>query len=351
MLKPYYLILFMLLFSSISHHTWATDNAVILLYHHVSQQTPSVTSVTPEVFEQHLNYLAEHNTVLPLHEVIEALKNHNPLPNNAVVITFDDGYDNIFTNAHPLLRKFKFPYTVFINPPLIGTVNYQLDWQQVSTMASQGATFANHGSFHDHLLGKQQGENQEQWLKRVMRDIQSAEQTLKERLGYSLKYFAYPYGEFNSELKAALRKQGYIGFAQISGAIASYSDFAALPRYPAAGIYSNIKSLSTKLASLAMPVSNIQPPDPVLNLPVKPFDFSFTVDTSDVSLTQLSCFVADEMIATDISGQTVSVHFQPKPKPGRQRMNCTAPSASQEGRYYWFSQPWFIPNKDGTWLD
>jgi hypothetical protein len=55
------------------------DNAVILLYHHVSTQTPTVTSVTPEVFRQHLAYLNKHHTVLPLTKVIEALKQKQAL--------------------------------------------------------------------------------------------------------------------------------------------------------------------------------------------------------------------------------------------------------------------------------
>lgn len=351
MLNKRYWVLLILLFSFSSYQSWAKDNAVILLYHHVSEQTPAATSVSPKVFEQHLKYLAQHHSVLPLQKVIEALENHQPLPDNAVVITFDDGYDNIFTQAHPLLHRFNFPYTVFINPPLIGSMSYQLDWQQVKTMATQGATFANHGNYHDHLLTKQSGENPKQWLKRVMTNIQDAERTLKEQVGYSLKYFAYPYGEFNSELKSALREQGYVGFAQISGAIASYSDFGALPRFPAAGIYSRLNSLTTKLDTLAMPIKDIYPSDPVLSLPVKPFKYTFSLDTNDLSIQQLNCFVADKVIDINRSATSVSIDFQPLAKAGRQRINCTAPSLQNRGRYYWFSQPWFVPTEDGTWLD
>ena len=351
MLKTLYWMLFALSLVFVTPFSWAKDNAVILLYHHVSAQTPAVTSVSPEVFRQHLTYLAKHHKVLPLQTIIDAINNKQPLPDKTVAITFDDGYDNIFENAHPLLKEFNFPYTVFINPPLIDSVSYQLSWQQVKTMASEGASFANHGNYHDHLLAKQGQETDQQWLKRVLTNVEQAEQTLKQQLGYSLKYFAYPYGEFNVELKNALRERGYVGFAQISGAVASYSDKGALPRYPAAGIYSNLNSLATKLDTLAMPVSEVSPQNPVLSLPTAAINFQFKVDTADLNLRQLACFVADKPIDISFKNNKVTVPFMPVSKAGRQRINCTSPSIQDKGRYYWFSQPWFIPTADGQWLD
>jgi peptidoglycan/xylan/chitin deacetylase (PgdA/CDA1 family) len=343
--------IFILLLTVLAQTAKAKDNAVILLYHHVSEQTPAVTSVSPSVFRQHLEYLADNYQVLPLQEVVEAISQGKSLPDKTVVITFDDGYDNIFENAHPLLKEFNFPYTVFINPPLIGNASYQLNWQQIQSMGKEGATFANHGNTHEHLLSKYAGENDKQWLARVMQNINQAEQTLAQQLGYSLKYLAYPYGEFNLQLKQALRQQGYIGFAQISGAVASYSDFGALPRYPAAGIYSNINSLKTKLASLAMPVSNATPAEPLLNLPIPAFQFQFDVVTEDLRLSQLNCFVADKVVPISFVTNTVTVPFKAQQRAGRQRINCTAPSITEPGRYYWFSQPWFVPTPEGQWLD
>ncbi|KXI30160.1 polysaccharide deacetylase family protein [Paraglaciecola hydrolytica] len=344
-------IVFTLILAGCAHLSWAKDNAVILLYHHVSEQTPAVTSVSPKVFREHLSYLAKHHNVLPLKTIVEAIVQHKPLPDKTVAITFDDGYDNIFENAHPLLKEFGFPYTVFVNPPLIDSVAYQLTWQQIKTMASEGASFANHGNYHDHLLGRKEQESEQLWLKRVVSEVEEAEHTLKQQLGYSLKYFAYPYGEFNVVLKNALRERGYVGFAQISGAVASYSDMGALPRFPAAGIYSNLTSLSTKLNTLAMPVSELSPQNPILSLPTRPFDFEFSVETSDINLRQLSCFVADKQVTTTIQNNRVTVPFTPVSKAGRQRINCTSPSIDDKGRYYWFSQPWFLPTTDGQWLD
>lgn len=335
----------------LSINTLAKDNAVILLYHHVSHSTPKVTSVSPDTFREHMQYLAEHHQVLPLKEVIETLQNKQPLPDKVVVITFDDGYKNIYDNAHPILKEFSFPYTIFINPPLIGIVGYQLDWHQIKIMANEGASFANHGSQHSHMLTKNKSESEESWLRRSLLEIETAETILKNNLGYSLKYFAYPYGEFDLKLKNRLRANGYIGFAQHSGAIASYSDFSALPRYPSAGIYSNIQSLKVKLNSLAMPVDSVSPYDPKVELYSDSESLSFNVKTDDLLPQQINCFQNGQNLNKSLKGNTVSVDIIPITKPGRHRVNCTAPSISKTNRYYWFSQPFFMPTIEGKWLD
>ena len=188
-------------------------------------------------------------------------------------------------------------------------------------------------------------------VNRTVQEIKTAEAILKKHLGYSLKYFAYPYGEFDSKLKARLSSQGYIGFAQHSGAIASYSDFSALPRFPAAGIYSNIKTLKVKLNSLAMPVSTFLPKDPKVELPSYSQDLIFNVKTEDLSPQQINCFQNGQVLNTFLDRNTVSVNINPITRPGRHRVNCTGPSRREKGRFYWFSQPFFMPTAQGKWLN
>lgn len=345
------MVILTITFAMLSINTWAKDNAVILLYHHISTTTPKVTSVSPDTFREHMQYLADNHKVLPLKQVIDALYNKQPLPDKTVVITFDDGYENIYENAHPILKEFAFPYTIFINPPLIGEVSYQLDWQQVNIMAKEGASFANHGYQHNHMLSKNKDESNKSWLDRTLQEIETAEAILQQNLGYSLKYFAYPYGEFDFNLKTRLVAEGYIGFAQHSGAIASYSDFAALPRYPAAGMYSNIETLKVKLNSLAMPVTAVIPADPQIKQPSHNQNIMFNVKTEDLTPQQINCFQNGQVLDKSLEGVTVSVAINPITQPGRHRVNCTAPSKSEKGRFYWFSQPFFMPTTDGKWLD
>ena len=133
-----------------------TPNAAILLYHHVSSSTPASTSISPETFKSHMEYLETHHTVVPLQDVVSAIQNNTTLPEKAVAITFDDGYANILDNAHPILAEMDFPYTVFINPNEIGVGPQQLTWEQVVAMHNDGVVFANHTLDHLHMLNGEQ---------------------------------------------------------------------------------------------------------------------------------------------------------------------------------------------------
>ncbi len=335
-----------------STYAWSNnaDNAVILLYHHVSSTTPASTSVTPTVFEQHLQYLADGYNVISLEQAVTALKAGQLLPERAVVITFDDGYRNIYDNAHPILLKYAMPYTVFVNPQLIGKQNYQLNWQQVAEMEEGGAQFANHTSHHRHLLERPAGASIEQWLEDIEQDIVQANALLEEKLASKLPYVAYPYGEFNTDIQNLVGKLGMVGFGQHSGGIYSGSDFTALPRFPAAGIYGNLRTLKTKINSLAMPVTSSTVSDPVAHQG-SARDFSFTFAGEDVIAQQMGCYYANEALPVSVDGYTVTVTLDKTLPIGRSRVNCTAPSRAQPGRYYWYSQPWFVADRNGKYPD
>ncbi|WP_240485118.1 polysaccharide deacetylase family protein [Aestuariibacter salexigens] len=328
------------------------DNATILLYHHVGSETPPSTTVSVETFKTHLEYLDKHTTVLPLQTIIEALQAGEALPDNAVAITFDDGYRNIYENAFPLLKRYDMPFTVFVNPPMIDTFSYQMTWEQMREMQKHGAQFANHTNEHLHLLDRQKDESHTAWLNRIRQDIVSAEQLLQDKLGYSLKYLAYPFGEYNRAIQQLVSELGFIGFAQQSGAVASYSDFTALPRFPAAGIYANLNTLKNKIHSLAMPVSQLPFDDPQRQSTESPGSFSYLLSqTEDVRIKQTGCYFSGDRLDVTVNDNKVTVQFDSPLPVGRSRVNCTAPSVSQAGRFYWFSQPFFVPRSDGSFPD
>ena len=345
-----HLLFALLLASSIqSHAQQLSQQGRILQYHHVSTKTPASTSISPELFRQHMQLLQKGYQVVSLTELINGLQHNQPLPDNAVAITFDDGYLNILQNAHPILQEFDFNYTVFINPAQIGTRHDQLNWSQVKQMKQQGVWFANHTQHHRHLLDKRDM-SPPQWRDTVLKEIESAETVLKQQLGYSLKYLAYPYGEFNNELKELLQQRGYIGFGQQSGAVASYSDFGALPRFPAAGIYANPKRLSVKLNSLAFPMA-LPTIEPELTFGSVPSSVQYQYQSRDIIPRQIACYFKGESIKINATESSLDIAIPPGISTGRSRINCTAPSRKYKGRYYWFSQPFFMPTADGRWLE
>ena len=328
-----------------------TPNAAILLYHHVSSSTPASTSISPETFKSHMEYLDAHHTVVSLQDVVSAIQHNTTLPENAVAITFDDGYANILDNAHPILADLGFPYTVFINPDEIGVGPKQLTWEQVIAMHNDGVVFANHTLDHLHMLNGEQAMGERAWLEKVWQNVESAEKKIEDKLDISLKYLAYPFGEYNTALANKLKAEGYIGFGQHSGAVGPSSDMQALPRFPAAGPYANLATLKTKLNSLAMPVTQSSHKDPRMTTRNLSSPISLTIDSDDVRLTQVNCFFGGDPIETSLEENVLTFTLDETLPIGRSRVNCTAPSNAQSGRYYWYSTPFFVADENGNYPD
>ena len=175
----------------------ADDHAVALVYHHVSEDTPSLTSVTPETFSRHLAYLREHDfNVWSLGSILDAIEKDQAIPPNTVAITFDDAYLSVYTEAFRQLRNYGWPFTLFVNTEAIDSgYSGSMTWDQIREVVKAGGEIGNHSHSHGHLVRRQDGETDAQWRQRITGDILKAEQRLRDETGIKPTLFAYPYGE------------------------------------------------------------------------------------------------------------------------------------------------------------
>lgn len=321
------------------------DQAVLLQYHHVSNHSPASTSLSLEAFTEHMLYLHDNDfSILPLEDVINRLQAGLPLPNKSAVITFDDAYRSVYTNAFPLLREYNWPFTIFVSPGLItNNSSLYLNWEQINEMADAGATIANHTVTHLHLLEVLSEESEDQWLQRIEAEIIQAETEIKEQTQQNHKILAYPYGEYNPAIQNLLRHLGFIGIAQHSGPINAASDFEALPRFPFSGIYASMNTFPVKINSLAFSMDSILPLSPITDKTRPEAQLQFPLGAYQLDL--LSCYNNGQRIEVkrDSSGSEglyrVKSHIDNQGR--RFRYNCTNPSPS--GRYYWYSLNWINP--------
>lgn len=321
--------------------SFSTQSAVMLIYHHVAENTPRVSSVTPAEFRAHLQYLRDNQfEVIGLDVLIDQLKNGKPIADNAVIITFDDSYENNYTTAHPILQEFGYPYTIFISPGAIDQrVGPVMTWQQVKKMSDDGVLVANHAMWHEHMARPVAGESEAEWLLRMEQSILQAEQRIKEETGQHHQWLAYPYGEFSAPLEALVERLGFVGIGQQSGAIGPLTKLTRIPRFPAAGQYADLKDLSQKLRTLAFPITAYLAAEQVIT--ANPPTLRLTLEITDFRKQQLRCFAGSEMLEPHWLDDTTFEVTASKPvNRGRSRYNCTAPSISKRGYFYWYSQPW-----------
>ena len=326
----------------------AASSGVVLLYHHVATDTPASTSISPEDFRSHLEYLRDNGfNVVGLDAMVEALRNGGDLPDRAVAITFDDGYFSIYEEAFPMLQSFGFPFTLFLNTgPIDRQLPNYMSWEQVSEMAEAGVVVANHMVEHPHMLNREESENDGSWIERLREELLRAEQSIVEHTGQSHRFLAYPYGEFDPAIKDMLRDLDFVGFAQNSGAIGPGSDFLALPRYPLAGSFADLESASLKFATLPFNVRIVEPESPVTDAPSPTVTLQFLpAQAGSYDLGSLGCFANSQaipMVWVDREQGILRLEPEVEFSGRRWRYLCTAPDIGSR-RFHWISIQWINP--------
>lgn len=215
----------------------------VLMYHSISEDPePSVhpyfkVNTHPEVFQMHLELLRDKGfKPLALSEVYGVLEQRNP--DKHVVITFDDGLLDFYTNAYPLLRRFGYLATVFLptgyisERPAPNMENHlSLAWTHVREMSNAGVDFGSHSITHPQLALVDH---------RVMeREIVDSKKMIEDKLCKPVESFAYPlrFPEENKGFVARYReilsKAGYrLGVTTIIGTVSATDDPLTLRRLP-----------------------------------------------------------------------------------------------------------------------
>lgn len=180
----------------------------ILCYHRFGTR-PSKLNVTPQAFEQQMDFLARSGySVISFERLERFLAGKEALPAKSVVITIDDGYRSTFEIAYPVLRKHGFPATVFLYTDFVGASD-AMTWAQMKEMMSSDLiTIQPHSKSHANLTQRLPGENEARYRERIRREVQAPLGVLKDRLGERTFTYAYPYGDVNEYVVDLLEKDG-----------------------------------------------------------------------------------------------------------------------------------------------
>jgi peptidoglycan/xylan/chitin deacetylase (PgdA/CDA1 family) len=185
---------------------WLRDRYVvpILTYHHVGPCTNKVqnlNTVSAASFEYQMRFLRRHGyQVISFDDWVEGVNKGYSFARNTVIIHFDDGYEDNFTNAFPILKKEQFPAMVFLVSDVIGTPGF-LSWDQVKEMEDHDFTAGAHTRHHQYLPDLP--------LDKARDEIAGSKKVIEQHLGHPIEYFVYPSGGFNQETKKLVQEAGF----------------------------------------------------------------------------------------------------------------------------------------------
>ncbi len=326
------------------------DHGVVMVYHDIDDSTPPATSVMPHQFRAHLDYLdGEGFTVLRLSAMLGALARGEPVPDNAVAITFDDAYPSVYATATPELVARGMPFTVFIATNDIdrGNATY-MTWAQLRSLDRTFADFGAHSLSHGHLLERRRGESEAQWRERAGEEIRAGASRIETALDTEVASFAYPYGEYDEALVELVAAAGLYGLSQQSGAFGAGMSPQQVPRFPMGGGYDGLTRLVTAVRSRPLPVTAPRVRANAVR-GAAPTTLEIATDPGPYKAAALACYGAGVRLSTSRTGATWSIDLPPL-KPDRNKINCTAPSMQVAGEYFWYSHLWTLIDADGRWL-
>ena len=169
-----------------------------------------------------MDYLKDHGfeTILP--EALAKMVQSRQRPENQVVLTFDDGYQDNYENALPVLARHGFKATFFIITDWVGKPGF-MGWEEILQIHRLGHTVGSHSIGHHFLT--------EIPLAQAKDEIYNSKALIEERLGFPVQFFCYPAGRFNAAIQRMVEAARYkAAFATAPGRAFSNEDLFALKR-------------------------------------------------------------------------------------------------------------------------
>ena len=212
-----------------------TAQVIIFCYHRlVDKIRYPGTEITPAAFEAQMKELKDRGiTVISLQDLLAWKRGEKNIPPRSAVITFDDGWKSQYEVAWPIMKKYGYPFTMFIYTEGVrgGSLGggEAITWEQLADMRDNGVDIEGHSATHQDLReghtitlisgGKRTrtkvtGPQYEQWMQN---EVVGSKQLLEQRLGIKVNCFAVPFGNYNEHVKEIARNSGYEAMFTVYG--------------------------------------------------------------------------------------------------------------------------------------
>ena len=198
----------------------------IIMYHQVKSNSFGKDVISPYEFESDLKYLSENNYhTIVMADLINYVYNDQDLPENPIILSFDDGYLNTYKNVFPLLKK----YDMKIVLSIVGkstddfskvndnNINYaHLTWDEINEMAASGLVEIQNHTYNLHKIangrygcGQKYNETLENYEKLITEDVNMFQTQIEAMTDLTPTTFTYPYGKYNNNTEQILKNLGY----------------------------------------------------------------------------------------------------------------------------------------------
>jgi peptidoglycan/xylan/chitin deacetylase (PgdA/CDA1 family) len=192
-------------------------NVPVIYYHKIDMPQPDSLVrggyTPPARFLRQMAYLKKQGFVFyTASELIDHFREHNAFPPQGIALTFDDGWQDNYTNAFPVLKRLGIKATIFLVPSCLGQISAKVQAEgegprahlssaEVLEMSRHGIEFGSHSMNHKWL---HQISDEE-----VKHEVEESKRQIENLVQKPCKVFAYPAGYFSDAAQRAVRETGY----------------------------------------------------------------------------------------------------------------------------------------------
>ncbi len=174
--------------------------APVLMYHHVKPySTDSEYVVSVDQFKRQVQWLKEEGyQTITITDLVEAIRYGKYLPHKPIILTFDDGYLDVYQNAYPILQEAGYTATMYLIENTLNDYGYITD-AIIDELSEVGWEFGNHSATHAYLPSS----------KNMLDEVCGSRARLMEKYKLPFDSFAYPYAAKDESSIQAVKDCGY----------------------------------------------------------------------------------------------------------------------------------------------
>ena len=224
--------------------------AIVLCYHRLEEKPrpKDALAITPTEFEKEMETIKSSGfTVIPMQDFLAWRRGDKDIPAKSAIITIDDGYVSGYDTAWPILKKYGYPFTMFVYINYIGSGGKSISWDQLAEMRDAGVDIESHTYSHANLrnpndrfaVDKHTFELIQNDLKTLgpdgwlRKEIVDSKAVLEKQLGIKVNALAYPFGKYDQKVRDLIKQAGYEAAFTVYGQRIGHSTpaFDQLGRY------------------------------------------------------------------------------------------------------------------------
>ncbi len=191
----------------------------VLGYHDFRDRGGSPMLISAPKFREQMLAIKESKIpVISLNDMMAWKRGEKNIPEEAIVITMDDGWEGVYTYAYPILKELGFPFTIYLYKKYVNIGGRSMSWTQIKEMMAHGCDVGSHSVSHESLKKRPKNARTDadvqQW---ILSELKDSREFLEQNLKIKCSSFAYPYGSFDDAIMETGLQIGYESLVTVNG--------------------------------------------------------------------------------------------------------------------------------------